>query len=104
LHLSNEVKDEAMRRVLAKPAQLGSFKVSNIETLDGVKFFLDAPTYRSGAEPWVLVRASGTEPLLRIYCEAASPELVAKILSETEAFVRGGRESSPALLSSLEAK
>jgi alpha-D-glucose phosphate-specific phosphoglucomutase len=88
LRLTQEVKDEAMRRVEAKPAKLGSFKVLKIETLDGVKFFLDAPTNGNGAEAWVLVRSSGTEPLLRIYCEAASPELVAQILRETEAFVK----------------
>jgi alpha-D-glucose phosphate-specific phosphoglucomutase len=88
LHLTNEVKNEAMRRVEAKPSKLGSFNVLKIGTLDGVKFFLDAPTNGNGAEAWVLVRASGTEPLLRIYCEAASPELVAQILRETEAFVR----------------
>ena len=90
LHLSNEIKDDAMRRAAAKPAKLGNFKVLKIETLDGVKFFLDAPTNGNGAEAWVLVRASGTEPLLRIYCEAASPELVAQILRETEAFVKAG--------------
>jgi phosphomannomutase len=53
-----------------------------------VKFFLDAPTNGNAAEAWVLVRSSGTEPLLRIYCEAASPELVSQILRETEAFVK----------------
>ena len=90
LHLSNEVKEEAMRRAGAKPARIGSFSVLSVGTLDGVKFFLDAPTYGNGAEAWVLVRASGTEPLLRIYCEAASPELVSQILKETEAFVRSG--------------
>ncbi|MGA9564489.1 MAG: phosphoglucomutase/phosphomannomutase family protein [Candidatus Korobacteraceae bacterium] len=88
LHLTNEVKDEAMRRVEAKPAKMGSFKVLRIETLDGVKFYLDAPTNGNGAEAWVLVRSSGTEPLLRIYCEAATPELVAQILRETQAFVQ----------------
>jgi alpha-D-glucose phosphate-specific phosphoglucomutase len=88
LHLTNEVKDEAMRRVEAKPAKLGTFNVLKIESLDGVKFFLDAPTNGNGAEAWVLVRSSGTEPLLRIYCEAASPELVAQILRETESFVK----------------
>jgi alpha-D-glucose phosphate-specific phosphoglucomutase len=88
LHLTNEIKDEAMRRVLAKPAKLGSFDVLRIETLDGVKFYLNAPTNGNGAEAWVLVRSSGTEPLLRIYCEAATPELVAQILRETEAFVK----------------
>ncbi len=88
LHLTNEVKDEAMRRVEAKPAKLGSFNVLKVETLDGVKFFLDAPNNGNGAEAWVLVRSSGTEPLLRIYCEAATSELVAQILRETEAFVQ----------------
>src|SRR5271169_604808 len=92
LHLSNEIKDEAMRRASAKPAKIGSFAVRNVETLDGVKFFLNAPTYGNGAEAWVLVRTSGTEPLLRIYCEAASPELVSQILKETEAFVKTGQE------------
>ena len=90
LHLTNEVKNEAMRRVEAQPTKLGSFNVLKIGTLDGVKFFLDAPTNGNGAEAWVLVRASGTEPLLRIYCEAASPEIVAQILRETEAFMRSG--------------
>jgi len=87
LHLSNDVKDGAMRRVQAGPGRIGRFGVQKVETLDGVKFFLDAPTYGNGAEAWVLVRASGTEPLLRIYCEAASPELVSQILKEAEAFV-----------------
>ena len=92
LHITNEIRDEAMRRAGAKPAKIGSFSVRKVETLDGVKFFLDAPTYGNGAEAWVLVRASGTEPLLRIYCEAASPELVARILKETETFVKAGQE------------
>ena len=90
LHLRNEVKDEAMRRVQARPDRIGGFGVLKVETLDGVKFFLDAPTYGNGAEAWVLVRASGTEPLLRIYCEAASADLVSQILKETEAFVQAG--------------
>lgn len=88
LALSNEVKNDAMRRAQAKPAKMGSFHVQQVENLDGVKFFLDAPTHGNGAEAWVLVRASGTEPLLRIYCEASSPELVAQILKETQAFVQ----------------
>jgi phosphomannomutase len=57
------------------------------ENLDGVKFYLDAPTNGDGAEAWVLMRASGTEPLMRIYCEAASPELVNEILEASVGFV-----------------
>ena len=56
-------------------------------TLDGVKFFLDAPTNGNGAEAWVLFRASGTEPLLRLYTEASSPELVSELLATGESFV-----------------
>jgi len=92
LHLPNEVKEEAMRRAEGRPERIGSFGVQTVETLDGMKFFLDAPTNGNGAEAWVLVRASGTEPLLRIYCEAASPELVSQILKQTEAFVHAGSE------------
>jgi alpha-D-glucose phosphate-specific phosphoglucomutase len=88
LHLTDEVKNDAMRRAQAKPDKVGSFRVLDVGTLDGVKFFLDAPTNGNGAEAWVLVRASGTEPLLRIYCEASTPELVAQILHEAEAFVK----------------
>jgi phosphomannomutase len=87
LHLDNQVKDAAMRRAASKPAAIGSYKVQKSGTLDGVKFYLDAPTNGNGAEAWVLVRASGTEPLLRIYCEASSPELVREILKQTQAFV-----------------
>ena len=94
LHLANDVKEDAMRRAGEKPARMGSFKVLETGTLDGVKFYLDAPTNGNGAEAWVLVRASGTEPLLRIYAEASSPELVTQILAETEAFVMGNAKQS----------
>ena len=91
LHIPNEMKEDAIRRAKLKPATMGSFRVKDIGTLDGVKFFLDTPTNGNGAEAWVLVRASGTEPLLRIYCEASTPELVSQILRETEAFVKAGQ-------------
>jgi len=89
LHLDDETKNRAMRRASQKPPKMGSFKVLDYGDLDGMKFFLDTPRNGNGAEAWVLVRASGTEPLLRIYAEASSPELVQQILQETEAFVKG---------------
>lgn len=91
LHIDDEAKNDAMRRAGEKPSKMGSFKVLDHGDLDGMKFFLDAPKNGNGAEAWVLVRASGTEPLLRIYAEASSPELVAQILKETEMFVKAGR-------------
>jgi phosphomannomutase len=87
LHLPNEVKDAAITRARNGVKQIGPYDVVRVETLDGVKFFLKAPTYGGGADAWVLLRASGTEPLLRIYSEAASPELVREILSAADDFV-----------------
>jgi phosphomannomutase len=69
---------------------LGRHRVVKKENLDGIKFFLDAPTNGNGAEAWILFRASGTEPLLRAYAEASSPELVQEILQSAESFVRSG--------------
>ena len=90
LHITEEVKQNAIQRAgAAGTTRLGPYGVLRKESLDGVKFFLDAPTNGNGAEPWVLFRASGTEPLLRVYAEAASPELVREILDTSEAFVQG---------------
>jgi phosphomannomutase len=88
LHIEEDVKQAAIRRAdSGQVRQLGQYKVVRKENLDGVKFFLDAPTNGNGAEAWVLMRASGTEPLMRIYCEAASPELVDDILETSVEFV-----------------
>ncbi|MGC2551812.1 MAG: phosphoglucomutase/phosphomannomutase family protein [Candidatus Sulfotelmatobacter sp.] len=91
LHIADEVKQSAIRRARDEGTQtLGSYRVRKKENLDGVKFFLDAPTNGNGAEAWILFRASGTEPLLRAYAEASSPELVREILRAAEDFVRKG--------------
>jgi alpha-D-glucose phosphate-specific phosphoglucomutase len=91
LHISDEIKQSAIQRADdASTQSLGRYRVVKKENLDGIKFFLDAPTNGKGAEAWVLFRASGTEPLLRAYAEAASPELVTEILTDAERFVRNG--------------
>jgi phosphomannomutase len=88
LHIPEQMKQSAIERARADSTQsLGRYRVLKKEHMDGVKFYLDAPTNGNGAEAWVLLRASGTERLLRIYCEAASPELVNEILGAAVAFV-----------------
>jgi phosphomannomutase len=90
LHIPEQVKQQAILRARSdETTRLAGYSILKKETLDGVKFFLDAPTNGNGAEAWVLLRASGTEPLLRIYAEAASPELVKEILGGAESFVKG---------------
>jgi phosphomannomutase len=89
LHIAEEVKQAAIRRAKSEQTKrLGNYAVLKKENLDGIKFFLDAPTHGNGAEAWILFRASGTEPLLRVYAEAASPELVEEILASGEKFVK----------------
>jgi phosphomannomutase len=91
LHIAEEIKQSAIQRARAdETKRLGKYGVLKKEGLDGIKFFLDAPTNGNGAEAWVLFRASGTEPLLRVYAEAASPELVAEILETAQRFVSDG--------------
>ncbi len=85
MHISDEVKQSAIGRA----SWLGPYKILRKENMDGIKFFLDVPeSDPRAAEPWVLFRASGTELLLRVYSEAASPQLVADILAAAETFVQ----------------
>jgi phosphomannomutase len=87
LHIERPVIDSALRRA-TKITGVGAYKAIRTENLDGIKFFLDAPTNGNGADAWVLFRASGTEPLMRIYSEAASPALVNEILAAALGFVQ----------------
>jgi phosphomannomutase len=91
MHIAEEIKQNAIQRAGAESTQsLGRYRVLKKENLDGIKFFLDAPTNGKGAEAWILFRASGTEPLLRAYAEASSPELVTEILTAAASFVQNG--------------
>ena len=88
LHIPENVKQAAIQRARdAATSALGNYKVVKKENMDGVKFFLNAPDHNNGAAPWILFRASGTEPLLRLYSEAATPELVSEILEQAKSFV-----------------
>jgi phosphomannomutase len=88
LRVPNDVKEAAIARAASpETTTLGRYKVLRKEDLDGIKFYLDTPIKDRGAEAWLLMRSSGTEPLMRIYTEASSPELVQELLEEAVAFV-----------------
>ena len=88
MHIPEDVKQGAIQRARADgTTSLGKYRVGKKEGLDGVKFFLEAPRNGNGADAWILFRASGTEPLLRLYAEAATPELTQEILASGERFV-----------------
>jgi phosphomannomutase len=90
MHIEEAVKQSAIARAKAGVADFAGMKVLRVETLDGIKFFLDNPAcegMKNAAETWLLLRASGTEPLLRVYCESCSVDSVAKVLAAAQQFV-----------------
>ncbi len=95
MHIDEELKRSAIERAGAGVGEFAGMKVLRVETLDGIKFFLenaDCAGRPNAAETWLLLRASGTEPLLRVYCESCSEESVGRVLAAAEAFVlEGGR-------------
>jgi phosphomannomutase len=58
----------------------GKYGFNRVETIDGVKYHLD-----NGG--WVMLRASGTEPLLRVYAEGNSKEETLDILEDVKAVI-----------------
>jgi alpha-D-glucose phosphate-specific phosphoglucomutase len=95
MHIDEELKESAIRRARAGVSDIAGLKVLRMETLDGIKFYLENPAcagLENAAETWLLLRASGTEPLLRVYCESCSVESVRMVLAAAEAFVLEGRE------------
>ncbi|MEA3356100.1 MAG: phosphoglucomutase/phosphomannomutase family protein [Candidatus Bipolaricaulota bacterium] len=73
-----EVVDRLTRQ---PPDQIAGHSVRAVETMDGVKL-----RFKKG---WLLFRASGTEPILRIYCEMPTEKDVYTLLEESEKLARG---------------
>lgn len=99
MHVNDDIKHSAITRAKAGSTdRIGSFRITRKADLDGIKLFLDAsPETRNGArgaDTWVLLRASGTEPLLRVYSEAASPDAVKEILTAAEKFVLATKQAA----------
>ncbi len=59
----------------ANPATIGGIKCIGLDTTDGFKFKLE-----DGG--WMLIRFSGTEPIIRVYCETTRKESVQQILKD----------------------
>ncbi len=69
-----EDKPAVMTRVqAARPEQVAGLAVQEIDTRDGFRYVLE------GGD-WLLIRFSGTEPVIRVYCETTRQELVQEIL------------------------
>ena len=67
------------------PGAIGSWKVEKEQRLDGHKYFL-------GEGRWLLLRPSGTEPLIRVYMESQRQKELAVLKQATECFIRERQE------------
>ncbi len=70
---SGDRKEREQKIISAKPEQIAGLKVTGLNTTDGFKFCLE-----DGG--WLLIRFSGTEPLMRVYCETTHGDKTQAIL------------------------
>ena len=83
LHIKEEQKQAIIERCKTNPYQsFGNYTVQSLETIDGFKFNLSD-------DEWVMMRPSGTEPVLRVYAQAATHEGVRSILNAAKEEVLG---------------
>jgi len=75
IRVTEKEKKEIIAACKKRPNEIGRFKVESMDTTDGFKFF-----FEGGG--WLLIRASGTEPLFRFYAEFDSMSKVNELLDE----------------------
>jgi alpha-D-glucose phosphate-specific phosphoglucomutase len=75
LKLTRPVAKADMVRLLVKnaPPAIAGVQIEQVHTTDGVKYYLNDGS-------WLLIRPSGTEPVLRVYAEAPDDERVRALL------------------------
>lgn len=83
LYIDETIKNKVLENCKnSSYKEFGKYKVSHIDNLDGYKFFIDENT-------WLMIRASGTEPVLRTYAEADTKEKTLDILAEVKKVLLG---------------
>lgn len=78
LHLHEEVKNEIVANCENNAyTSFGDYKIQRIENIDGYKYFFND-------DEWFMIRASGTEPVLRNYAQSSSQKNAFSILKAAE--------------------
>jgi phosphomannomutase len=81
LTLAPGKKERAIAHYAEKVSRVLDWPVARREDLDGIKLYL-------GDIGWVMLRASGTEPMLRIYAETTRAETTRRVLDDVSAAVK----------------
>ncbi len=77
LHIKESVKQKVLANCkTGNYHSFGKYKVARVEDLDGYKYF-----FENG--DWLMIRASGTEPVFRTYAESSNKETAFDILEES---------------------
>jgi phosphoglucomutase len=80
--LTPEVAAKLKEKLAHEPSEIGGRQVENINRIDGVKFiFAD--------QSWMLMRPSGTEPMVRIYAESESKDDLEDLLEQGRKYLLG---------------
>ena len=78
--LTEELKEKLKKKLEQGPEKFGDLKVVKTVTIDGHKFILEDGS-------WLLMRLSGTEPVVRLYVEAGSMDELMSLSKEGERFI-----------------
>ncbi len=82
VRLTDDVSAKLKEKLLAEPNEIGGRKVAEINRLDGVKFI-----FADGS--WMLMRPSGTEPVVRIYAESETKADLEVLLEQGRKYLLG---------------
>ena len=84
--MTDEQKANALKKLTVDASTLLGRKVVSVDRIDGAKF-----VYEDGS--WMLLRLSGTGPLLRLYVEAESEAAIKKLVPDASEWIlnAGGR-------------
>jgi phosphoglucomutase len=80
VRLTPEIAAKLKDKLAREPDEIAGRKIDNINRMDGVKFL-----FASGA--WMLMRPSGTEPMVRIYAESESAADLERLLEEGRSYL-----------------
>jgi len=80
LHLPEDLKTRAVERLKSDLSEFLGRRVAQTDRTDGLKLIFDDGS-------WILLRLSGTEPLMRVYTESATPEESARLAEQARAWV-----------------